>query len=137
MGERRDQPDTVEVLDRLVAVIDETIALQPAIDAVIAICVADSPKDAALAQRGRALGAALGRGLRRVDALPNSPVVEEVRNLLRYHQRMLDEALLFGYRGHGYHHQLAAPYYSASLGEPAARLRRLRFLIRGEALPSP
>lgn len=122
----------------LVAVLDSAIALQPEIEAVMRACLAEGPKGAALARRASRITSTLVWLLDQVDVLPDSAITDEARGLLRYHHRLLAETVGFGYSVRAILAPRSARYFSAHLGEPAIRLRRLRDLLaggRGENLP--
>jgi K+-sensing histidine kinase KdpD len=69
--------------------------------------------------------------VQRCERLPSSPIVDDACGLLRYHHRMLDETLHFAYDVSAILDRRAARYFSARLGAPAERLRRLRDLTAG------
>ena len=148
-------PDMRWVFESLLAILDTAVSLQPETETLLRHCahgeaggVACPVNPAVLARQAGRLTSALLYLVDRANALPGSLLVDEALGLLRYHHRLLTESL--GRVGPG-----AAPGRSEQLGpsttapllpnscdclgEPAARLRRLRGLIAsdlsGEGVP--
>jgi signal transduction histidine kinase len=115
----------------LMRLIDQVIVLQPQIEMVLEACLSEGRKNAALARRGGDISQVLVRVLDRCDRLPDSPLRDEARGLFRYHHHLLSQTLEFAFSVDAVLHLRAACYFSADLGEPAVRLRRLRHLLAG------
>jgi signal transduction histidine kinase len=117
----------------LVEIIDGVVGLQPEIDRLLAGCLADGPKDAALARRAGRVKAVLADLVKRTGRLPPSPIVEEAHGLVRYHHEILAQTIEMAYRLDLGANWRAHAHFAESLGEPAVRLRRLRHLLAGYA----
>lgn len=138
-------PDMRWVFERLLAILDTAVALQPETESVLRRCMTDAPKDAVLARQAGRLTSALLFLVDRANALPASLVVDEARGLLRHHHRLLTESLDHAFGPSAVLGRSVSPGRSVSagrsaratpfpgccdsLGEPADRLRRLRGLI--------
>lgn len=148
------------VSERLLAILDTAVSLQPETESVLRSCadrravdrtgvdrtaVDRRVNDAVLARQAGRLTSALLHLVDRANALPGSLVVDEARALLRYHHRLLTETLE---HASGPESALGRsdtahllpdctgtdlpdglPERSGCLGEPAARLRRLRTVV--------
>lgn len=87
-------PDMRWVFERLLAILDTAVSLQPETESVLRRCVTSSaPSNAVLARQAGRLTSALLFLVDRANALPGSLVVDEARGLLRYHHRLLTESL--------------------------------------------
>lgn len=110
----------------LAAILDEAVALQPEMEALMGACLG-APASAALARRVRPVRLKLADLAWRIDGLPASDLAEEARVLLEYHHRLLFEtiSLAFNVRSPTSFRR-AVGLFSGELGEPGARLRGLR-----------
>jgi signal transduction histidine kinase len=123
--------DGRRVLAELLVIVEAAIALQAEIESVMQACLSPGPRGAALAQKGGQLRSALANLLDRADRLPQTWIVEEARGLLLYHHRLLAETVSRAFSVNAIFHRRPADKFSTHLGQPAARLRRLRDLLAG------
>ena len=110
----------------LAELLDEAVAWQPEAERVIDLCVRTGGKTQALARR-TSLVATMYRRLREVVARqPASPARREADELLNFHEQIVEQALLLGFRPDSPERDRVAAHFVGGLAGPGRRLRRLR-----------
>jgi hypothetical protein len=106
-------------------ILAEAVGWQEEAEQVIALCVLPGGKGSILARRtGRVIAAY--RELREaVRGLPPSAAQQEVDRLLNFHEQLVTQALLLGYRVDSPGRERVAAHFWGGLGDPGRALRRL------------
>jgi hypothetical protein len=114
-------------------IVEEAVEWQREAESVISLCVVAGGKTQVLARRGAQV-TTVYRVLRQsLDALPASSERAEADELLNYHRQLVQQALLLGFRPDSPERERVAAHCRGGLGDPGARLRRLRWRMSGPA----
>ncbi|MCL6538219.1 MAG: hypothetical protein K6T28_06515 [Acidothermus sp.] len=134
--------DELRLLRDLRDILRSAVELQSPAAQVIDACMEPGGKTAELARLGGSVTSGYFQLRERLRGFPPSPLVDEIAALLNYHQQMVEQALLFGYRGFEEGRERILRGWSGRLGHPAKRLRELyaqvrRQLAEPRATPTP
>ncbi|HTU03306.1 MAG TPA: hypothetical protein VMG58_15865 [Candidatus Sulfotelmatobacter sp.] len=113
------------------------VSWQPEAEQVIALCILPGGKDANLARRTGRVAWAYHQLREAVRRLEPSAARHEADQLLNYHEQLVDQALLLGYRPDSAERERVAGHFRGGLGGPAERLRRLCEDVNGSVMPAP
>jgi hypothetical protein len=111
-------------------VLNEAVTWQAEAEAVIALCLPAGGKTQDLARRTGAV-ATVYRRLREANGrLPRTPAQQEVDRLLNFHEQIVEQALLLGFRPDSPARENIAAHFVGGLADPGQRLRHLRDEVR-------
>jgi hypothetical protein len=116
----------------LAEVLDEAVAWQPEAEAVISLCLPAGGKRQDLARRTGQV-ATVYRRLREANRrLPHTVAQQEADSLLNFHEQIVEQALLLGFRPDSEARERVAAHFVGGLADPGQRLCRLRDEIRAQ-----
>jgi hypothetical protein len=113
----------VRLLRALSTILRTAVDLQRDAARVIDACLEPGGKTADLARLGGRVTSGYFRLREQLRSMPDHPLVREVDALVNYHQQIVEQAMLFGYRGFDAGREKVLRGWSDRLGAPAQRLR--------------
>lgn len=111
-------------------VLDEAVAWQPEAEAVIALCLPAGGKTQDLARRTAAVATVYRRLREANQRLTRTPAQQEVDRLLNFHEQIVEQALLLGFRPDSPEREKVAARFVGGLADPGQRLRHLHDEVR-------